>query len=165
VSDAEETVKTIVTPTKLVYEWTASGAQAAFLDEIQTGRLTGQRCPSCKKVYCPPSGNCARCGVATTETVDVSDKGTVITFCIVRVPSENIELKLPYCAANILLDGSDLPFISLMQECEVADVRIGMRVEAVWAPKAEWGPSFENIRYFRPSGEPDVPVEKLGAWV
>jgi len=80
------------------------------------------------------------------------------------VPSENIDLKLPYCAANILLDGSDMPIMNLLQDCEAEDVRIGMRVEAVWAPREEWGATFENIRYFRPSGEPDVPAEKLGDW-
>ena len=158
-------VKSIVTPTHLVYEYTATGAHAEFLHQIGQGRLVGQRCSECGKVCCPPSGACARCGVATSEWVDVADRGTVTTFCIVRVPSENIELKLPYCAANILLDGSDLVFIALLQECEVADVRIGMRVEAVWRPRSEWTPTFENIRYFRPTGEPDVPIEKLGAWV
>ena len=40
-----------------------------------------------------------------------------------------------------------------------------LRVEAVWTPREEWSNSFENIRYFRPTGEPDVPVEKLGTWV
>jgi uncharacterized OB-fold protein len=165
VSGEDERVKSIVTPTKLVYEWRATGAQAEFLTQIAEGRLVGQRCPDCRKVYCPPSGNCPRCGVATSERVEVSDRGTVTTFCIVRVPSENIDLKLPYCAANILLDGSDMPFTALLQECDAEDVRIGMRVEAVWAPRESWGNTFENIRYFRPTGEPDVPVEKLGAWV
>jgi hypothetical protein len=158
-------VKSIVTPTRLAYEYTATGAHAEFLRRVAEGRLSGQRCPECRKVYCPPSGACPRCGVATSEWVDVADRGTVTTFCIVRVPSENIEVKLPYCAANVLLDGSDVPLIALLQECGAEDVRIGMRVEAVWRPREEWGPTFENIRWFRPSGEPDVPVERLGAWV
>ena len=59
----------------------------------------------------------------------------------------------------------DLPVIALLQECEPADVLVGMRVEAVWRPRAEWTTTFENIRHFRPTGEPDVPVERLGAWV
>ena len=95
----------------------------------------------------------------TREEVEIKDTGTVTTFCVVRVPSENIDLKLPYTAAHILLDGADLPFFALIQECDVADVRMGMRVEAVWAPKEEWGPTFENIRYFRPIDEPDVPFD------
>ena len=164
-ADEETEVKAIVTPTKLVYQFTATGPQAEFLRRISGGDLIGHRCPSCSKVYCPPRGNCPRCGVVTNEEVDVQDVGTVTTFCIVRVPSENIDLKLPYCAANILLDGSDMPIMSLIQECEAEDVHVGMRVEAVWVPRDEWQPTFENIRYFRPNGEPDVPVEKLGDWV
>ena len=58
-------VKSIVTPTRLTYEYSASGAHAEFLHQISQGRLVGQRCPECRKVYCPPSGVCARCGVPT----------------------------------------------------------------------------------------------------
>jgi hypothetical protein len=36
-----------------------------------------------------------------------------------------------------------------------------MRVEAVWVPKQELAPTLTSIRYFKPSGEPDVPFEKL----
>ena len=39
------------------------------------------------------------------------------------------------------------------------------RVEAVWKDRSEWGTTFENIAYFRPTGEPDVPAEELGVWV
>ena len=164
-SDQKEDIQSIVTPTHLQYAWAATGAQADFLTRIAEGKLIGQRCPMCSMVYCPPSGSCARCGAETTEVVEVQDRGTVTTFCIVRVPSENIDVKLPYCAANILLDGSDMPFTALLQECEAEDVRIGMRVEAVWKDRSEWGPTFENIAYFRPTGEPDVPAEELGVWV
>ena len=113
-------VKSIVTPTQLEYEYSVSGAHAEFLHQIGQGRLVGQRCSECHKVYCPPSGACARCGVPTSEWVDVADRGTITTFCIVRVPSEAIELKLPYCAANILLYGSDMPFLATLMGFEVA---------------------------------------------
>ena len=110
----------------------------------------------------PARGACPRCGVATAETVEViSDRGTVTTFCVVRVPSENIDLKLPFVAAHILLDGADIPFFALIQECDASDVRMGMRVEAVWAPREEWGPTFANIRYFRPTTSPTSPFEKF----
>jgi uncharacterized OB-fold protein len=165
VSEPSDEVKAIVTPTRLVYEYTAAGAHANFLRELSQGHIMGMRCPDCRKVYVPARGSCPRCGVGMQEKVDVADKGTVTTFCVVRVPSENIDVKLPYVCAHILLDGADIPFFALIQECEAEDVHIGMRVEAVWAPREEWGPTFENIRYFRPSGEPDVPSDSLGDWV
>ncbi len=154
-----ESIKSSVTPIRLEYDFTAAGAPARFLSAISEGRIIGTRCPDCRNVYVPARGACPRCGVATSEEVEVADKGTVTTFCIVRVPSENIDLKLPYTAAHILLDGADMPFLSLLQECEPEDVHMGMRVEAVWAPREEWGPTFENIRYFRPIDEPDVPFD------
>ena len=156
-----EPVKSIETPVRTTYQYVPGSAAQKFLRGIERGKLLGQRCPSCSKVYVPARGSCARCGVATEEEVLVSDKGTVTTFCIVRVPSENIDMELPYCAAHILLDGADMPFFSLIQECPPEDVRMGMRVEAVWKPESEWGPSFENIRHFRPIDEPDVPFERF----
>jgi uncharacterized OB-fold protein len=65
------------------------------------------------------------------------------------------KIKLPYVAAQILLDGADISMQHLIQECEAEDVRIGMRVEPVWKDKSEWGPSLENIQHFRPTGEAD----------
>jgi len=158
-SEASTPVRSIVTPSRLEYAFTPGIATTRFLRGMKEGRILGQRCPSCRKVYVPARGSCPRCGVPTEEEVEVQGKGTVTTFCVVRVPSENIDLKLPYTAAHILLDGADIPFFALIQECEAEDVRMGMRVEAVWAPREEWGTTFENIRYFRPIDEPDVPFD------
>lgn len=160
-SETEEPVTSIITPTYTSYTYTPGPSAQRFLRAIAEGRFIGETCPQCNKVYAPPGGACARCGVATEGEVEVADRGTVITFCIVRVPSENIDLELPYCAAQILLDGADIPFFGLIQECPWEDVRMGMRVGAVWKPEAEWGPSAENIRYFKPTGEPDIPFEKF----
>ena len=46
-----------------------------------------------------------------------------------------------------------------MQEVPADEVRMGMRVEAVWKPRDEWGTSIENISHFRPTGEPDADYE------
>ncbi len=156
-----EPVRSIVTPTRVEYTYSPGVASAHFLRRIAEGRLVGQRCPGCGKVYVPSRGSCPRCGVPTAEEVQVADKGTVTTFCIVRVPSQNIELELPFVAAHILLDGADIPFFALIQECPVDQARMGMRVEAVWVPEAERGPTFECIKHFRPIDEPDVPFEQF----
>jgi uncharacterized OB-fold protein len=160
-SDEQREIKSIVTPVRLDYDFTPGEATTRFLRGMESGRILGQRCPQCTKVYVPARGSCPRCGVPTEEEVEVNGRGTVTTFCVVRVPSENIDLELPYTAAHILLDGADLPFFALIQECDASDVRMGMRVEAVWAPREEWGPTFENIRYFRPIDEPDVPFDEF----
>ena len=50
----------------------------------------------------------------------------------------------------------------MIQECPVDEVRPGMRVEAVWVPDDELGPTMESIKWFRPTGEPDVEVHIPG---
>jgi uncharacterized OB-fold protein len=44
----------------------------------------------------------------------------------------------------------------MIQECKPEDVRMGMRVEAVWKPDGERQGDHEDIQYFRPTGEPDA---------
>jgi uncharacterized OB-fold protein len=149
----------IVTPVRLEYTVNAGTALSRFLRNIGEGRLVGQRCPSCRKVYVPPRGSCPTCAVATNEDVELGHRGTVTSFCIVRVPYPGQSIKPPYVSASILLDGADIPFYHLVSEVAAEEVRMGMRVEAVWVDAAERGPTVESIRWFRPSGEPDVAYE------
>jgi uncharacterized OB-fold protein len=132
---------------------------------IASGKILGQRCPQCGKVYVPPRGACAADGVATREEVQVADRGTVTTFCVVNVPFHGQKIKIPYVSATILLDGADIGLMHLIQEVEAEKVHMGMRVEAVWAPPEERGPTLESIRYFRPSGEPDADYESYKEYV
>ena len=72
-------VEIIDTPIELVYRYMPGRAASRFLRGIEQGKILGQRCPSCRKVYVPPRGACAACGVATDEEVQLTDKGTVTT--------------------------------------------------------------------------------------
>jgi uncharacterized OB-fold protein len=157
--EAREPIKKIVTPVEVEYYYSPGKSATVFLRGIEKGKLVGMRCSKCSRVYVPARGSCPRCGVPLDRPTEVQHKGTVTTFCIVRVPSQNIQVDLPYCVAHILLDGADIPFFFLIQECASDQVRLGMRVEAVWKDSSEWGTTFENIRYFRPIDEPDVPFE------
>lgn len=152
-------VQSIETPIRLEYTYRPGRASARFLRGLAQGKILGQRCPVTKKVYVPPRGASPTHGVPTEEEVEVSDHGTVTTFCIVRIPSDSLSIKPPFAAAHILLDGADIPFFALVQECPFDAVRMGMRVQAVWVPKEELGPTFESIRYFKPLDEPDAPFE------
>jgi uncharacterized OB-fold protein len=84
---------------------------------------------------------------------------------VVNVPFEGQGLELPYVGAAILLDGADIPLFHLVGGCDSSEVTRGMRVQAVWKPKEEWGYTTENIRYFKPTGEPDVPAAEFEEYV
>jgi uncharacterized OB-fold protein len=155
-SDAPKPITSITTPVRLEYTIVAGSAQSRFLRNVAAGRLVGERCRVCTKVYVPPRGACPTCAVPTRDEVELGQRGTITTFCTVNIPFEGRVLELPYVAAAILLDGADIAIFHLIQEIPANDVRMGLRVEAVWAPPAERRPSLESILYFRPTGEPDA---------
>ena len=152
-------VTMITTPVRLRYEHTTSAGESSYLRGLAEGRLLGQRCPACGKVYIPPRGACPADGVPTTDEVELPDTGIVTTFCIVNVPYQGQRVAPPYVAASVLLDGADIAFQHLILGCAPDEVRMGMRVAAVWKPRPEWGTTPENIDHFRPTGEPDAPYE------
>ncbi|UDY22220.1 Zn-ribbon domain-containing OB-fold protein [Nocardioides sp. Kera G14] len=151
-----EPVTGIVTPTSVNYQYAASPEESAFYRGLAEGRLVGQRCPKCGKVYVPPRPACPVDGVPTAEEVELSDVGTVTTFCIVNVPFLGQKITPPYVSAYVLLDGADIALQHLILDIPAEEVRMGMRVKAVWKPREEWGTTIENISHFAPTDEPDA---------
>ena len=144
-----------ITPVRLHYMHTASPGEAAYLRGLAEGRILGQRCGVCGQVYVPPRGTCPADGVPTSEEVELPESGTVTTFCIVNVgyPGQKDQgFTPPYVAAAVLLDGADIAFQHLVLGCDPAEVRMGMRVRAVWGEPG-------GISHFTPTGEPDAPYE------
>ena len=156
-----EPVTTLETPIHIDYAFTAGQAQSRFLKGLTEGKFLGQRCPKCNKVYVPARGSCPTDGVATTDEVVLGNTGTVTTYCVVNVPFQGQSIELPYICALILLDGANLAFMGLLQEIPPDQVRMGLRVEAVWVDPAERGPNLSSVKYFRPTGEPDAPYESF----
>jgi uncharacterized OB-fold protein len=154
-------VALVTTPVDLRVQHSASIQETRYLRGLKEGRLLGQRCPKCGKVYIPPRGACPVDGVPTEEEVELPDRGIVTTFCIVNVPFLGQRIQPPYVAAYVLLDGADIAFLHLILDCPAEDVRMGMRVEAVWKAREQWEYGLQNITHFRPTGEPDASYESF----
>lgn len=144
---------------RLEYTIGAGVAPTRYYNAIKQGIILGRRCPSCNMVSGIPRGVCSTCGVLYAGDAEVKDTGTLTTFCIVNIPFEGQILKIPYVYGTILLDGSDLPMYHLVGDIDLKDVRIGMRLKAVWEAPEKRIASMTAIRYFVPSGEPDVVID------
>ncbi|MFT4201251.1 Zn-ribbon domain-containing OB-fold protein [Gordonia sp. (in: high G+C Gram-positive bacteria)] len=148
----------ITTPISMTIQHAATEEETWYLEGLKAGKLLGGRVTT-GEVYFPPRQVSPADGSRTTDRVEVSDHGTVTTFCIVNVPFMGQQIKPPYVAAYVLLDGADIPFLHLILDCPAEDVRMGMRVKAVWRPEEEWDYTLRNISHFAPSGEPDADFE------
>ena len=152
-------VTEIITPIRMEYRYTPGTESSATLRGIKEGKLLGRRCPRCEKVYFPARAVCSMCGEAFTETVDVKDTGTLVTFAVVNVNFANRVIDLPYVTAEVVFDGCDTSTMTLLSGVAPEEVRMGMRVKAAWLPKEQWDYSLANIDHVEPIDEPDAPFE------
>ena len=143
------------------YHASSSRAITPFLHAIKRGELMGHLSSATGKVLFPPLGACPESGEPTSQPVILNDSGTVIGFTTVHLPIPGSKLIPPFTVANILLDGADQACSHLISECDLNDVVIGMRVQAVWRPEEEWDFGLENIEYFKPTGEALVDIDQL----
>ena len=156
-----DAVTIVESPVRLEYTYTAGPASEGFLLGTQERRLLGRRCSECAKVYLPPRGVCSMCGAAfTDEVVEVSGNGTVATFAVVNVNFASRQVDLPYAAVEVLFDGADITSQFLIQGVTHDQVRMGMRVKAVWK-EGELEPTLSNITHVEPIDEPDAPYESF----
>ena len=151
-----EPVTVMNAPIRLDFEIGAGTAQSRYLKGLMEGKIRGQRCPVCKKVYLPPRGSCPTDGVPTEEEVEVAETGTVTTFCVVNIAFSDRAPEVPYVCGQVLLDGADTALLALVAGIKAEECRMGLRVKAVWMPRDEWKYSSENIKWFEPTGEPDA---------
>jgi uncharacterized OB-fold protein len=149
-------VTMLVSPTSIEIQHTASHPESAFLRGLEEGKLLGARTGKDGKVYFPAREADPATGKQLDEFIELPDKGTITTFAVINIPFAGQRIKPPYVAAYVLLDGADIPFLHLVTEIDASEVRMGMRVEAVWKPREEWGLGIDNISHFRPTGEPDA---------
>jgi uncharacterized OB-fold protein len=146
-----------------------------FGEALIDGRIIGQKCPSCGRVYLPPKDFCPLDVIVLgpKNDVEVADHGVVTGFTIITPVRYYGQTKTePFIYASVLLDGSDATLGGQDISGLPADqVRVGLQVKAVWKPKDErgwegmstrgWGSVVGSIDSFEATGEPDVPRERF----
>jgi uncharacterized OB-fold protein len=155
----QEGIKYVDATVFLPYHYVAGDYKARYLRALKDKKILGSKCSKTGKVFVPPVIASPESFAPCDELVEVAHRGVITTFCIVNIPVIGRDVELPYVAASVALDGAAISIFAMIQECKPADVRMGMRVEAVWKPDGEREGSHDDILYFRPTGEPDAPQE------
>jgi len=134
------------------YAWDAGVAIGRYLVELKEGRIIGVRCRRCRRTVVPPRNFCEWCFEPMSEWVYLQDTGVVNTFSICYVTWDMVRVKEPEIPAVIEIDGASpgAGILHLLGEVDPKEVKIGMRVQAVWKPPEEREGAITDIRYFRP---------------
>lgn len=137
---------------KLKYAWDAGMAVGRFLAGLREGKIMGTQCHKCRRIVVPPRAFCEWCFKPADEWVQVKDTGTVNTFSISYTDWAANRITEPEFPAVIELDGASqgIGLFHLLGEVKPEEVKVGLRVQAVWKPPAEREGSITDIKYFKP---------------
>jgi len=129
--------------------YAAGGVGSQFLIALRDKKkIMGTRCPTCNRVYVPARSVCKDCFGQLDEWVEVSDKGTLLTYTVCQQSSRVQPVEPPIVYGIIQLDGADTGIVHMLGEVDLEQLRIGMRVQAVFKEKRE--ASILDIKYFKP---------------
>jgi len=85
------------------------------------------------------------------EWVNVGKRGVVHTFTVATIDVDGKKLEKPMIYALIKFDGACGGLIHKIGETKPENVKIGMKVEAVFKPSYERKASINDIKYFKPT--------------
>ncbi len=97
-------------------------------------KILGVRCEKCNKVFVPPREYCEKCLEKLDENwVELSNEGVITNYTVVNYNDKHLPRRAPYILALVKVDGADTPFPHIVEGIDVEDVKVGMRVKAVFA--------------------------------
>jgi uncharacterized OB-fold protein len=113
-----------------------------FAEGLAKGKIMATKCTGCGHVEFPPRADCPGCRGKGFEWVDISGKGTLVTYTTIHAAPTGFGDRTPYTIGVIdLAEGGRL--LSWVQEVEEEDIHVGMELQAhveTLEPEAEGKP-------------------------
>jgi len=97
----------------------------------QRYRLETKKCCQCGYVAFPPRLVCPECQSQEFEFIKLKPEGKIITFTIIRIPSDQFSRQAPFAVAIIeTVDGARLT--TQVVDCKLEDIEIGKSVRLIF---------------------------------
>lgn len=137
------------------FAWDTGVAINRYLAELKNGKIIAKECRQCNRIMLPPRMFCELCFVPSGNWVFVEDTGVINTFSICHVNWDASRIKKgekPHLPAVIEIDGASegMGIMHRLGEVDPDQIKIGMKVKAVWKPESERTGSITDIKYFKP---------------
>lgn len=99
-------------------------------------KILGVKCPKCKTVYVPPMEYCQQDMTKIDENwVELENQGVLSNYTVVNYRDAHLPRRAPYILGMIKMDGTETMLVHIVDGIEPQNVKIGMRVKAVFADK------------------------------
>lgn len=137
------------------YAWDAGMAIGRYLEELKDGKIIAKKTNCCNRIMIPPRMFCELCFRPSGAWTYVQDTGVVNTFSICHVNWDASRIPPgdpPHLPAVIEIDGASkgMGILHLLGEVKPEEIKIGMKVKAVWKPESARTGSITDIEYFKP---------------
>ena len=137
------------------FAWDTGVAINRYLTELKNGKIIAKECRQCNRIMLPPRMFCELCFVPSGDWVFVEDTGVINTFSICHVNWDASRIKKgekPHLPAVIEIDGASegMGIMHRLGGVDPDQIKIGMKVKAVWKPESERTGSITDIKYFKP---------------
>lgn len=148
----EKKVLTIEWHPRMEYAWDNGVALGRYLKELKNGKIIARKCNKCRRIMLPPRMFCELCFRPTDEWVYLQDRGVVNTFAIAYIDVAARRIKEPVFPAVIGIEGASelMGIYHFVGEVDPKEIKIGMKVKAVWKDPEERIGAITDIKYFKP---------------
>jgi uncharacterized OB-fold protein len=156
---ADEPVTMMPYDASITYTTPVPRASIREQQAIDEGKFIGLKCPVCDRTYQGGKSYCPIDAVELGESneIELLQTGVVTNYTVIlpiQYPGQT-ETE-PFSRVHVLIDDSDvIAGYQVLIEVPNDQIRIGMRVAAVWASDAERAAGEEPLIGWMPTGEPD----------
>ncbi|MBN1374554.1 MAG: Zn-ribbon domain-containing OB-fold protein [Dehalococcoidia bacterium] len=147
----EKSMRSVITNgyIKAPYKYSMGALASQFFVKLRDSRkICAAKCPGCGSITVPPRSTCPECFSKITDLVELSGKGTLVTYTVVHYSSSVQAVKPPYAVGVIKMEGADKGITHLIGEVDYNKLKKGMKLEPVFKDKRVG--SMLDIEYFRP---------------
>jgi hypothetical protein len=131
------------------YKYSVGVLASNFFIRLRDSRqICGVKCPKCNLVFVPPRSVCKKCFGKIEDLVELSGKGTLVTYTVARYDSAVQAVKPPYAIGVIKLDGADTAITHFIGEVDFKELKAGIKLEPVFNEKRN--ANILDIKYFKP---------------
>lgn len=135
-------------PLEYIYTYGRAG-EAFYRTLMEREKILGAYCPRCNAVFVPATIFCERCFERIEGNYrELEPVGVVDTYTVLHRNIDGSKKEVPEVIAMIRIDGAVGGLLHYIKGIPTEDVRIGMKVRAVFKPKEKREGTLKDIEYF-----------------
>jgi len=148
-ASVRQEIQEVVGQQRIPFEYSYGRLYPTFYGAMRDQKkLVTVKCRKCGRAILPPRPYCGACFADAKQWVELPDTGTIKTFTVVHQEFLGQPKKPPYCYVVVVPDGHGSEIHHLLEGVESNQVRVGMRVKAVWEDDRHG--TIWDIKYFKP---------------